>query len=115
MWEAAGIVGINPGRVSMRRLLQMTKARQNDLWWHTASVIAVLVNAHRDRRNLSQPPSDFHPETVAKRRVPAGRMRLTRGNVGLPKGDGSPKRSERSEVHRMATAADVEPVSLTSS
>lgn len=86
MWEAAGIVGINPGRVSMRRLLQMTKARQNDLWWHTASVIAVLVNAHRDPKK-SQPakPSDFHPETVAKRRVPAGRMRLTRGNVGLLK------------------------------
>jgi hypothetical protein len=30
-------------------------------WWHTANLIATLVNIHRDKNKPAQDPSKFHP------------------------------------------------------
>lgn len=46
----------------------MAEGRQSDQWNHTASVLALLANAHRDPKK-SRPfrPEEFHPIAAAKR------------------------------------------------
>jgi hypothetical protein len=46
----------------------MAEGRQGDQWNHTAAVLALLANAHRDPKK-SRPfkPQDFHPTAAAKR------------------------------------------------
>ena len=46
----------------------MAEARSRDQWNHTASVLAMLANIHRDAKK-SRPfkPADFHPHRKAVR------------------------------------------------
>jgi len=62
IWRSAGVVGVDPGPLTLRQLLAMADARGHDEWQRTASVLAMLFNAHRDpRRTDPASPDDFNP------------------------------------------------------
>jgi hypothetical protein len=62
LWQLAGIVGLNPGPFTLRELVWMADARQTDDWNHTAALLALLANVHRDPRKTHPfQPADFHP------------------------------------------------------
>lgn len=49
----------------------MATARQQERWDHTASLLALLANLHRDaRRRKAYAPADFHPLRQAARPTP---------------------------------------------
>ncbi len=39
----------------------MTEARTRERWNHTATLMALLANCHRDARTRAFTPADFHP------------------------------------------------------
>ena len=58
----AGIVGIDPGPFKLRQLLVMAEAKSRQAWNHTASILAMLANTHRDpKKSRAARPADFHP------------------------------------------------------
>ena len=55
----------------MRELVWMANARIDQTWNHTASVLAMLVNIHRDpRKGRALKPADFHPALIRKNSIP---------------------------------------------
>ncbi|GIX04628.1 MAG: hypothetical protein KatS3mg114_0497 [Planctomycetaceae bacterium] len=63
---------MNPGPLTLRELVWMADARQSDLWNHTAAVLALLANAHRDpRKTRPVRPADFHPRRRTASSQPA--------------------------------------------
>lgn len=57
---------MNPGPLTLRELVWMAEARQSDLWNHTAALLALLANAHRDpKKTRPLKPIDFHPNRRA--------------------------------------------------
>ena len=48
--------------MTLRELLQMVHARQEDQWNHTAAVMALVANVNRDpKKGRASKPADFHP------------------------------------------------------
>ncbi len=77
IWQLAGIVGVDPGPLTLRELLWMTDARRNDQWSHTAAVMALTANVHRNPKKRSQPytPAEFHP-LVEQKKTPTKKAGL---------------------------------------
>jgi hypothetical protein len=47
----------------LRELVAMAEARSRERWNHTAAVLALLANCHRDpRRHRAYIPADFLPQ-----------------------------------------------------
>ncbi len=61
MYELAGIVGVDPGPLTLRELCWMVDGRQRDQWNHTAQILAMLYNAFRASHARPLAPADFHP------------------------------------------------------
>jgi len=62
IWQAAGKVGVDPGPLTLRELLEMAEARGAEEWRRTSSLLAMLFNAHRDpRRSDPAVPDDYNP------------------------------------------------------
>lgn len=59
----AGVVGIDPGPLTLRELFWMADGRRRDAWDRTANLIAALFNAVPDHTGKRKPrqPSEFHP------------------------------------------------------
>jgi len=59
----AGIAGVDPGPLTLRELIWMVDARRQDQWSHTAAVMALVANVHRNPKRRSSPyaPAEFHP------------------------------------------------------
>lgn len=50
----------------------MADSHQTDAWNHTAAVLAMLANTHRDpKKTRAFKPSDFHPGTRRKKATEA--------------------------------------------
>ena len=48
--------------MTLRELLNMVHARQEDQWNHTAAVMALVANVNRDpKKGRASKPADFHP------------------------------------------------------
>lgn len=63
---------MNPGALTLRELVWMAEARQSDLWNHTAALLALLANAHRDpKKTRPLKPADFHPHRKPTLNSPA--------------------------------------------
>ena len=61
-YKLAGICGVAPGPLTLRVLGLMADARSRDAWGHTAAVLAMLANCHRDPRKCPPfTPADFLP------------------------------------------------------
>lgn len=57
--------------MTLRELLAMAEARQRDAWAHTASILSLIANAHRDpRKTRSFKPADFDPFSARNKTVP---------------------------------------------
>lgn len=62
VWKLAGIAGVAPGPLTLRELIWMAEARSREAWNHTACMMALLSNLHRDpKKQAPRKPSDFHP------------------------------------------------------
>ena len=62
IWELAGIVGRNPGPLTLRELGWMAEARTDYEWAQTASILALTANCHRNpKKGRAFTPADFHP------------------------------------------------------
>jgi hypothetical protein len=48
----------------------MANARQHETWNHTASLMALIANCHRDSKKRRQPykPQEFHPAYLTKKK-----------------------------------------------
>jgi hypothetical protein len=58
----AGIVGIEPGGLTLRELLLMAEGRSRDNWAHTSAVLALVANVNRDpKKSKAYKPADFNP------------------------------------------------------
>lgn len=55
MWQCAGIVGIDPGPLTLRELIWMAEASP------TWTLMAVIANCHRDPKKRPLQPGDFMP------------------------------------------------------
>ena len=68
IWQLAGVVSLDPGPFTLRELVWMADAKQTDAWNHTAAVLAMLANTHRNPKKARPfKPSDFHPGTRSAR------------------------------------------------
>ena len=48
----------------------MAQARQRDAWNHTAALLALLANVHRDpKKGRALKPGDFHPIQATQRPI----------------------------------------------
>lgn len=62
----------------MRELLLMREARRLDQWLHTAQLMALLANCHRDQKKQRRPYSvrDFLPSDL-QHHLPVARRGMT--------------------------------------
>ena len=76
------MVGVEPGPLTLRELLEMAEGRARERWTHTSWLLAMMANVNRDpKRSRVFHPDDFNP--YAQRR-PRG-IPITAGNIGLLK------------------------------
>ena len=56
-------MGVDPNPLTLRELVWMVGARRQDQWSHTAAVMALVANVHRNPKKRSKPysPTEFHP------------------------------------------------------
>lgn len=56
-------MGVDPNPLTLRELIWMVGARRQDQWSHTAAVLALTANVHRNPKKRSKPysPAEFHP------------------------------------------------------
>jgi hypothetical protein len=88
IWQTAGVLGIDPGPLSLRELAWMVEARRIDQWNHTASLLALWASIHRDPKKRRAPfaPAEFHPLSASQRGGTSRRgIRLTSERIGLLK------------------------------
>ena len=73
VWELAGILGVEPGPLTLRELVWMYAARRRERWSHTANVMALMANCHRDPKRVRRPFDmvDFLPADLATARCDA--------------------------------------------
>ena len=58
----AGIIGLDPGPLTLRELLLMAESRSQDNWAHTSAILALVANVNRDpKKSRAFKPSDFNP------------------------------------------------------
>ena len=73
--EVAGIVGVDPEHLTLRRLLRMSEARRKDEWNRLSQLLCLLANVNRDPKQRREPftPAEFDPfrkaEETPKERV----------------------------------------------
>ena len=48
------MIGVDPGPFTLRELVWMADARQTDAWNHTAAVLAMLANTHRNPKKIGR-------------------------------------------------------------
>lgn len=60
IWTLAGVLGVEPWRLTLRQMLVMHKAKAQFLWNQTASIVAMIHNVNA-RRSDQKPPDFFNP------------------------------------------------------
>ena len=82
IYRLAGIVGVNPGPLTLRELLWMADGAGETAWSHTAALLAAVWSGNQ---NLKKPrffvPQEFNPyQKSPKRGIP-----ITAENIGMLK------------------------------
>jgi hypothetical protein len=87
IWELAGILGVDPGPLTLRELVWMYAGRRREHWLHTAHIMALLANCHRDPKRMRRPfdVADFLPLDLKSTVRRATGLRLTARNLRLLK------------------------------
>lgn len=63
LYELAGIVGLEPGPLTLRELVWMAGACRRDAWERTSWLLALIANCNRDPKKRNRPftPDEFNP------------------------------------------------------
>lgn len=84
IWQLAGFVGVNPGPLTLRELVWMARARAEDNWAHTSTVLAMLANVHRDPKKIRAfTPDDFNP--LVRKKSGGRSIPITADNIEILK------------------------------
>lgn len=57
IYELAGVVGVDPGPLTLRELLWMSEGCRRELWSHTSLVCATMMNL----KGISITAEELHP------------------------------------------------------
>ena len=83
IYQIAGAIGVDPGPLTIRELLEMTEGRSRSLWGHTSAVIATILNVNRPKGKAPIRPEAVNPW---QNREPRGqRIRITKDNIAVLK------------------------------
>ena len=55
VYELAGVIGVDPGPLTLRELLWMSEARAREAWAHTSAGLALIANVNGDPNLWSGP------------------------------------------------------------
>jgi len=63
IYQIAGVVGVDPGPLTLRELMAMYESSRDEAWDRTSHVVCMIANCNRDHKKHPDPfsPSDFHP------------------------------------------------------
>jgi len=102
IWEWAGVCGIDPRPLSLRQLHWAVDGAQKDRWNHTAELLALTANAHRNPEERKQPytSDEFHPY----RRSPGKAVRGTAITGSLIRERAARWRAEQAAKIRVETS-----------
>lgn len=68
--------------MTLRELVWAAESRIDQAWNHTAAILAMLANVHRDpKKDRAYKPSDFHPTQTAR----TAKVPPIKGSVALLK------------------------------
>ena len=83
IYQIAGAIGVDPGPMTIRELLEMTEGRSRSLWGHTSAVIATILNVNRPKGKAPIRPEAVNPW---ENRKPRGqRIPITKDNITVLK------------------------------
>ncbi|RPI60584.1 MAG: hypothetical protein EHM48_06990 [Planctomycetaceae bacterium] len=84
IYRLAGIIGVNPGPLTLRELLWMAEGLGETAWSHTSALLAAVWSGNQ---NMKKPrffaPAEFNPYLCQK--APKQGIRITADNIGLLK------------------------------
>jgi hypothetical protein len=68
-WELVGWIGytgIEPGKLTLRKLATLAHGKNLQQWWHTAALMSLIANCNRDPKQNPRPftPQQFHPDYI---------------------------------------------------
>ncbi|GHT12321.1 hypothetical protein FACS1894170_06990 [Planctomycetales bacterium] len=71
IYELAGIIGIDPGKYTLRTLIWMAEGKQSADWNRTSHLLALLININRDtKKSRVVKPAELNPFAVKKKEKP---------------------------------------------
>lgn len=68
IYECAGILGMDPGPLTLRELVWMAEARQKEAWRQTALLCRQITNAPHMRPRRPAQTDEFDPFSARNRR-----------------------------------------------
>ena len=83
IYQIAGAVGVDPGPLTIRELLQMSEGRSRSLWGHTSAIVATILNVNRPKGKAPIRPDVVNPwesRSAGQQRIP-----INRNNIALLK------------------------------
>ena len=83
IYQIAGAVGVDPGPLTIRELLEMTEGRSRSLWGHTSAIVATILNVNRPKGKAAIKPEAVNPWESKKPHE--RRIRITKDNITVLK------------------------------
>ncbi len=80
----AGIVGVDPGPLTLRQLVLMAEAKRQHDWNVASTIMALMAEMNRDRKRRRKPfkPDDFNPYAEQKPIVARGTVEQAAAMLG---------------------------------
>ncbi len=76
-------MGVDPGPLTIRELLEMTEGRSRSLWGHTSAIVATVLNVNRPKGKAAIRPDAVNPWECKK--TGGQRIALTKQNIAALK------------------------------
>ena len=82
--RVAGIVGVDPGPLTLRQLVLMAESRRQHDWNVASTIMALMAEMNRDRKRRRKPfrPDDFNPYADQKPIVAKGTVEQAASMLG---------------------------------
>ena len=76
-------MGVDPGPLTIRELLEMSEGRSRSLWGHTSAIVATILNVNRPKGKAAIRPDAVNP--WENRKAGGRRIRITKDNITVLK------------------------------
>lgn len=110
IYELAGIVGVDPGPLTLHELDKMAEGRRRHDWAQTSQILCLMAEQHRDKKKKPKPfePDDFNPMVSKKRRkgTPITAANITDLKALVPEHRRDPHKNKRKKKRDSAAAHD---------